>query len=96
MNKEEYTRVVITLFGREYPVKCTEEESIKLKQAEKALIQQLNSYRIKYAQLDDQDCLSMALIENELKLLGIGESERKLEIISKLDRLDELLSSALQ
>lgn len=82
----------VNVLGRDYPVKCTESEAKELKRVEKGLNQQLNHYRLKYVQLDKQDCLSMALIENLMEVLPSKEKEINNELIDTVDRLEELLA----
>lgn len=87
-----YNVLNVNVLGRDYPVKCTESEAEELKRVEKGLNQQLNQYRLKYVQLDKQDCLSMALIENLMEELPSKEKEINNELIDTIDRLEELLA----
>ena len=90
-----FSTVKITIEGRKYPVKCTLEEAKELKKVEKSLQQQLTQYRLKYAQLDKQDCLSMALIENQMEQLVSRSSAQMDECLAKLGQLESLLDKAL-
>ena len=83
--------VNINVLGRDYPVKCSESEAEELKQVEIRLNRQLNQYRIKYVQLDKQDCLSMALIENLMEAFQSQQEELLSLCNKKIDRLEELL-----
>lgn len=90
-----FSTVTITLEGRKYPVKCTAEEAVELKQVEKMLQRQLTQYRLKYAQLDKQDCLSMALIENQVESLSTRSAGLFDDCIEKLDYLESLLDARI-
>jgi cell division protein ZapA (FtsZ GTPase activity inhibitor) len=96
MAKNKMTRVVLKVLGREYPVKCTEDEGRQLEAVQHALNQQLNNYKIKYAQLDNQDCLSMALIENELRLIQLSEEKDETQVLAKIDQITSRLEASLR
>lgn len=83
--------VNVNVLGRDYPVKCSESEAEELKQVEVRLNRQLNQYRLKYVQLDKQDCLSMALIENLMEAFQSQQEELLSLCNKKIDRLEELL-----
>lgn len=90
---KDYTSVRIHVMGRDYPVKCTPEEEQQLANVEEKLKLQLNSYRLKYQQLDTQDCLSMALIENQLETLQSVQSELEKSYVDRIDQLQQELLS---
>lgn len=87
--------VNINVLGRDYPVKCSEQEEKELLEIEEKLKRQLNQYRLKYERLDNQDCLSMALIE----VLMDGRQSSQGEVLEtsmrKVDRLQSILIEAL-
>ena len=83
--------VNINVLGRQYPVKCTESEAEELRKVEHSLNRQLNQYRLKYVQLDKQDCLSMALIENLMDAFQSHQEEFETKCMKKIDHLEELL-----
>lgn len=87
--------VNVNVLGRDYPVKCSESEAEELKQVEIRLNRQLNQYRLKYVQLDKQDCLSMALIENLMEAFQSQQEEMISRCNLKIDRLEELLEPHL-
>ena len=88
------TKVVnINVLGRDYPVKCTEAEAIELRKVEQSLNRQLNQYRLKYVQLDKQDCLSMALIENLMETFQSQHDKSISLCFEKIDKMEELLSA---
>ncbi len=76
-------------------MKCTSEEAKELRKVEKALQAQLTQYRLKYAQLDKQDCLSMALIENQMESLATRKTGQLDECMKKLGHLESLLDEVL-
>lgn len=85
----------VNVMGRNYPVKCTEEEEKDLIIVEDQLKQQLNNYRLKYEQLDTQDCLSMALIENQMNAFSSVQADKDKALTKRIDRLQEELSAHL-
>jgi len=85
----------VNIMGRNYPVKCTEEEEKDLIRVEEQLKQQLNNYRLKYEQLDIQDCLSMALIENQMNAFNSVQADRDKALVKRIDRLQEELSETI-
>lgn len=89
---KEYNVVNVNVLGRDYPVKCSESEAEELKKVEKELNRQLNQYRLKYVQLDKQDCLSMALIENLMDTFQSQQEELEVTCHETIDRLEALLA----
>ena len=87
--------VHVNVLGRDYPVKCTPKEGEELKGVEKDINRQLNQYRLKYVQLDKQDCLSMALIENLMDKWQSADGAIIDECHHKLDRLEALIAPHL-
>ena len=81
----------VNVMGRTYPVKCTEEEEQDLIRVEEQLKQQLNTYRLKYEKLDTQDCLSMALIENQMNAFQSVQADKDNALIKRIDRVQQEL-----
>lgn len=93
--KADHIVVNINIQGRDYPVRCTPAEAEELQSVEKELNEQLNKYRLKYAQLDKQDCLSMALIENQMNVLQSNKDDMRNQCITKLDNIETLILNHL-
>ncbi len=93
--KEQYKQRNINIMGRDYPVKCTSEEEHLLIHIERDLKQQLNQYRLKYEQLDIQDCLSMALIENQLAARQSAQNTSEQPYFDRIDKLTHKLMQHL-
>jgi len=81
----------VNVMGRTYPVKCTAEEEKDLTRVEEQLKQQLNQYRLKYEQLDTQDCLSMALIENQMNAFQSVQDDKDSALVKRLDLVQQEL-----
>ncbi len=94
MAKEQKV-VNINVLGRDYPVRCSDQEEKELLEIEAKLKQQLNQYRLKYERLDNHDCLSMALIEILMDARQSVSGQVLKSSIKKVDRLQSLLSEAL-
>ena len=92
---KEQKIVNINVLGRDYPVKCSDQEEKELLDIEAKLDKQLTQYRLKYERLDNHDCLSMALIQ----ILMDGRQSAQGAVIKanikKVDRLQSLLAEAL-
>jgi cell division protein ZapA (FtsZ GTPase activity inhibitor) len=90
---DPYTVVNLTIQGRKYPVKCSEDEAVHLTALEKTINERLQFFRLEYAQLDKQDCLSMALIEAHMsRYLEPKDFELACE---RIEQLSEKLTIAL-
>ena len=94
MKKGQRT-VNVNILGRNYPVKCSGSEVDELKRAERVLNTQLKQYMLTYDQIDKQDCLSMALIENQLSPDNSAIFETESICMDKLNRLENLLDESL-
>ena len=92
---DSYDVVNVNVLGRDYPVKCSQSEAVELQKVESRINQQLNQYRLKYVQLDKQDCLSMALIENLMEKWQASDGALLDECHHKIDRLEALIASHL-
>lgn len=88
----------VAILNRRYPLKGSDKDQAALTELEQNLNQQLKQYKLKYEQLDNQDCLSMALIENHLVSAQKSVDSNKLsaqEVENKLLHIDQLLSDIL-
>lgn len=90
-------RSEVKILGRSYPIKSDLLNSEAAKQLSKDIQNQLSRYKMTYADLDNQDCLAMALIENHLDDSSLEElkndgDEYKL---SKLRSLENLIDQVL-
>ncbi len=85
--------VNLNIHGRNYPVKCNEQEAIRLKSLEKSINERLQFFKLEYAQLDKQDCLSMALIEAHM--VEAPKSNGHEPLIDEVILLKAKLSAAL-
>lgn len=85
----------LNILGREYPIKCSQQEEIELKEIEEALKMRLSQYRLKYEKLDNQDVLSMALIEILMDHRQSAQAESMTSSMDKLDRIHSLLQDSI-
>ncbi len=90
MPKKE-NRVEFNILGRVYPVNSNDLDSEKVDKVSNFINHQISQYKIRYAQLDNQDCLSMALIEKYLDDIDIDRDANSKYVNEKLDELNELL-----
>lgn len=88
-------RVEFNILGRVYPVNSKELDGEKVEIVSTYINRQISQYKIKYAQLDNQDCLSMALIEKYLDDKGDNQKSEEQYIVNKLDKLSQLIEEQL-
>lgn len=95
MNDEKKS-IEITIYGRAYPLKSTASQETRLRSIEESINHQLNEYKLKYQQLDKQDCLSMSLIENKLESMDeMDNLEQSQKALEKLIDIEHLLDQVL-
>ena len=85
------SRVEFNILGRVYPVNSKDLDSEKVEEVSSFINHQISQYKIRYAQLDNQDCLSMALIEKYLDTQGNDQEVKIKNVNDKLDELNHLL-----
>jgi cell division protein ZapA len=90
---EEYLSLEVRIAGKSYPVKVQTDEKLLVQNLEKEVNDKINEYQQTYSDLNQKDCLSMALLSyafaskknSSVKTLG-----------DKLSSLDAMLDKALQ
>ncbi len=86
--------VELSILGRTYPVKIGEGQRSELMAIEKEIQNQLNQYKIRYENIDHQDCLSMALIETRVDGTKSIDPDEQV-MITDLRRIEALLDASL-
>ncbi len=86
-------KIDITIAGRKFPLKVTQEEEPRARAIEKKLNAQIHDFHLKYADKDKLDCVVMTLImtafdiesgENEVAPTLSEESEKTLSDIENI------------
>lgn len=96
--KKEEKGLEVNILGRSYPLRGTEQDLGILETIEETLNHQLKQYKLTYEQLDNQDCLSMALIENHFASAQkeiVKKDKDYAEVEKKLLSIDQYLSDLL-
>lgn len=89
--EEELIRIVLTIAGRQYPVKVSPLEEQPIRAIEKTINQKINEYQIHYKSKDKQDCITMAMMSIAFDQMK-SNSNSDLSIIEhKVNSLIDLL-----
>jgi cell division protein ZapA len=86
---EQLIRIVLTIAGRQYPVKVEPKEEKAIRSIEKSINQKINEFQIHYKGKDKQDCITMAM-------LSIAFEQLKPNSSSDLDSIDQKLSGIME
>lgn len=78
--------IEVTIAGRSYPVKVTEDEEAVVLAAAKEINQKIRDYQNAYTNKDKQDCLSMALLTYAVEYAKMQASEDLFEQIGTASR----------
>lgn len=96
MSKAVIKRMELTVAGRKYPIKVTDEEEQRVKDIENHLNKQIHQFQLQYKDKDKLDSVIMTLLtvafENTKVLSDLSTTD---DIIDKLDQLEGILDSAL-
>jgi cell division protein ZapA len=85
-------KIDVTIAGRSFPVKVTEQEVNAIRKIEKDLNQKISDFKLKYKDRDKLDCVIMTLLT-----LAVERTEKEQtntqneELQSQLLKLNELL-----
>lgn len=90
MSEENLKRLIVTISGRNFPVRIKPEEEAIVKKVEKEVNEKINEYQISYQGKDIQDYMSLALLSYafDLQKAKISDSSKVLE--KKLDDIKSL------
>lgn len=88
---EELVRIVITIAGRQYPVKISPLEEQPIRDIEKSINQKINEFQIHYKSKDRQDCITMAMMSIAFDKLNSNSNADLTKIEHKVNSLIDLL-----
>lgn len=88
-------KIEVIIAGRKYPIKVTKEEETIVRNIEKHLNQKIHEFQLKYADRDKLDCVLMTLLTVAFDNTKSNSSIDSDEIGNKLDKLEQLIDSAL-
>lgn len=89
MSEENLKRIIVTVAGRNFPVKVKDENEHIVRTIEKEVNQKINELQVTYSGKDIQDYMSLAILSYASELQRVKESE-DLKILD--DRLSDLES----
>ncbi len=95
MSAELLKKIDITIAGRKFPLKVTQEEEPRARAIEKNLNAQIHNFHLKYADKDKLDCVVMTLImnafdiENEQDDVAPALSEESEKTLTEIENILE-------
>jgi cell division protein ZapA len=91
MSEENLKRIILTIAGRNYPVKVSKIEEPVMRSIEKGINDKLNDLQISYEGNDIRDYMSLALISYAFELHK-AENSQEIEVLgNKLTEIEALL-----
>lgn len=88
-------KIEVIIAGRKYPIKVTKEEETIVRNIEKHLNQKIHEFQIKYGDRDKMDCVLMTLLTVAFDNAKSESSIDNDEIDNRLNKLEQLIDSAL-
>ena len=91
MSEENLKRIILTIAGRNYPVKVSDTEEPVMRKIEKNINDKLNDLQISYEGNDIRDYMSLALISYAFELHKTENSSEVKVLSNKLTQIEALL-----
>lgn len=91
MSEEELKRIILTIAGRTYPVKVSNEEEVVMRGIEKDINDKINDLQLSYEGKDIRDYMSLAIISYAYDLTKAKNSEEKKLLGNKLEAIESIL-----
>jgi cell division protein ZapA (FtsZ GTPase activity inhibitor) len=91
MKEDHLISVSMTLVGRIFPLKVTEEEATKLKNLEAELNDKIKSFQKQYPTRDLVDHVLMTMLSREFENMS-NQSSQYFEVKDKISQILEVLS----
>jgi len=88
---EDKLSIRVNIADRYYPLKIESEDEEKIRKAAKMINDKVFQYKTKYADKDIQDFLAMAVLQFVIRLIEMEEKTEEVNLIEKLQKLDETL-----
>ena len=95
MENNHLNTIKIRVGQNSYPVKVNPEEEASILNIEKQVNEKIQSFKLNYDNLDDKDCLSMALLTYAFDLHKSASEEASSSIVEKLISIEALLDTAI-
>jgi len=90
MSEKELKRIILTIAGRTYPVKVSDEEEVVMRKIEKDINDKINDLQVSYEGKDVRDYMSLAIISYAYELSKARNPEKKDVLGQKLDEIEAL------
>ncbi len=88
-------KIDVTIVGRKFPIKVSSEEEVIVRGIEKKLNHKIHEFQLKYAEKDKLDCVIMALLTIAFENNKKPSNQENGDLDNRLDRLEQLIDSAL-
>lgn len=88
-------KIEISVSGRKYPVKISEEEEASVRKLETQVNKKIREFKVQYAGIEQEDCLSMVLLTYAFDLHKSTNIVHDQKLVAKLDDLEVMLDQAL-
>ena len=92
MSEDNLKRILVTIAGRNYPVKVDPREESLIKTIEKEINDKINELQLSYQGKDVQDYMSLAILSFAFELQQAKKSEDSLVLEKRLDEIEALLN----
>lgn len=92
----EQQSIRISIADRYYPLKVAVNDEEKIRAAAKIINEKVDLYKSKYVSRDNQDALSMALLQFVIRLIEAEQREESNRILEELQNLDTLLDEYIK
>ena len=92
----EQQSIRISIADRSYPLKIAVSDEEKIRAAAKIINDKVDLYKQKFVNRDNQDALSMALLQFVIRLIESEQKEESNQIVDDLQNLDTLLDEYIK
>ncbi len=92
MSEQNLKRILVTISGRNYPVKVKPEDESKVRALEKEVNDKINELQISYQGKDIQDYMSLALLSYASELQIAKRSDDMKELEKRLEDIERLVT----
>ncbi len=93
MAEENLKRIMVTISGRNYPVKVDPKEESLIKRIEKEINEKITDLQLSYQGKDAQDYMSLAILSYAFELQKAKNSEDSIFLENRLNEIEALLDS---
>ncbi|HRR49530.1 MAG TPA: cell division protein ZapA [Bacteroidales bacterium] len=92
----EQQSIRICIADRYYPLKVAVNDEEKIRSAARIINEKVDQYKSRYVSRDNQDALSMAILQFVIRLIEAEQKEESKQIVEELQNLDTLLDEYIK